>query len=188
MMESFWLYLVEVMLLHRSWSIIFLVWQLCITRRGLTYWKLKIRMTEKCVKKGKDILSCFQSSSPIVETKTSSDNPVCIPPCRSSQSLQTATWTITPDVNSTRLKEKLLAGILEPESHKKGRNILLAFKKYIGSVLSEAYTYSEAINLAKAANIVRGHMIDHKSSFAGTFHEGYVKCAIPATLLQFSRK
>ena len=37
----------------------------------------------------------------------------------------------------------------------------------------------------KAAKILRGHMIDHKSAFAGTFHEGYVEYAIPSTLLQF---
>ena len=28
-------------------------------------------------------------------------------------------------------------------------------------------------------------MINHKSAFAGTFHEGYVEYAIPSTLLQF---
>jgi hypothetical protein len=64
----------------------------------------------------------------------------------------------TPDVNSTRLKEKLLAEIPELESHKKGRGILLAFKK--GAALSQASNYSEAIILAKAAKILRGHMID----------------------------
>ena len=28
-------------------------------------------------------------------------------------------------------------------------------------------------------------MIDHKSAFSGTFHEGYVEYEIPSTLLQF---
>jgi hypothetical protein len=35
----------------------------------------------------------------------------------------------TPHVNSTRLKDKLLAEIPEIEAHKKGRDIFLAFKK-----------------------------------------------------------
>jgi hypothetical protein len=90
----------------------------------------------------------------------------------------------TPDVNSTRLKEKLLAEIPEFESHK-GRDILLAFKKDIGAIWSQASNYSAVIILAKAAKILRGHMIDHKSAFTGTFHERYVEYAIPSTLLQF---
>ena len=77
----------------------------------------------------------------------------------------------------------MLAEIPELESHKKGRDILLAFKK--GTALSQASNYSEAIILVKAAKILQGHMIDHKSAFAGTFHEGYVEYAIPSTLLQF---
>jgi hypothetical protein len=67
--------------------------------------------------------------------------------------------------------------------HQTVRGILLAFKK--GAALSQASNYSEAIILAKAAKILRGHMIDHKPAFAGTFHEGYVEYAIPSTLLQF---
>ena len=90
----------------------------------------------------------------------------------------------TPDVNSTRLKEKLLAEIPEFESHK-GRDILLAFKKDIGAILSQASNYSAVIILAKAAKILRGHMIDHKSAFTGTFQERYVEYAIPSTFLQF---
>jgi hypothetical protein len=71
------------------------------------------------------------------------------------------------------LKEKLLAEIPELESIKKGRNILLAFKKYIGAAFSQASIYSEAIILVKTATILPGHMIDHESAFAGTFHDFY---------------
>ena len=122
----------------------------------------------------------------IMETKTSSDNSVVFRLADLvsfyKQRLEQLGMK-TPDVNSTRLKEKLLAEIPELESHKKGRGFLLAFKK--GAVLSQASNYSEAITLAKAAKILRGHMIDHKPTFAGTFHEGYVEYAIPSTLLQF---
>jgi len=91
-----------------------------------------------------------------------------------------------PAVNSTRLKEKLLSEIPELEVHKQGRDVLLAFQKDVGFVLSEASDYySEAIILGKAANILRRHMLDHKSTFDGTFHEGCIEQAIPLTLLQF---
>ena len=91
-----------------------------------------------------------------------------------------------PAVNSTRLKEKLLSEIPELEVHKQGRDVLLAFQKDVGFVLSEASDYySEAIILGKAANILQRHMVDHKSTFDGTFHEGCIELAIPFTLLQF---
>jgi hypothetical protein len=123
----------------------------------------------------------------IVEIKTSSDNSVVfhladlVSLCK--QRLEQLGMK-APDVNSTRLKEKLLAEIPEFESHK-GRDILLAFKKDIGAILSQASNYSALIILAKAAKILRGHMIDHKSAFTGTFHERYVEYAIPSTFLQF---
>ena len=120
----------------------------------------------------------------IVEIKTSRDNPVVFHLADLvslyKQRLEQLVMK-TPDVNSTRLKEKLLTEIPEFESHKKARDILLAFKK----ILVQASNYSEAIIFAKAAMILRGHMIHHKSAFAGTFHGGCVECAIPSTLLQF---
>jgi len=91
-----------------------------------------------------------------------------------------------PAVNPTRLKEKLLSEIPELEAHKQGRDVLLAFQKDVGFVLSEASDYySEAIILGKAANILRRHMLDHKTTFDGTFHEGCIEQAVPLPLLQF---
>ena len=43
--------------------------------------------------------------------------------------------TSVADVNSTRLKEKLLAEIPGIEAYKKGRDVLLAFKKDVGPIL-----------------------------------------------------
>lgn len=90
-----------------------------------------------------------------------------------------------PDVNSTRLKDKLLAEIPELESQRKGRDILLAFQKDVGLVLSQASDYTEAMTLAKAAKILRRQMLQHKSKFDGTFHKGCIGEAIPTSLLQF---
>ena len=92
---------------------------------------------------------------------------------------------VSPDVNSTRLKEKLLREMPELEAHQKGRNVLLAFHKDVVSTLSQACEYTEAIILAKTAKIIRRNMLDHKSEFDGQFHEGCVEEAILPTLLQF---
>ena len=69
----------------------------------------------------------------------------------------------SPDVNSTRLKEELLTRIPELEAHKNGREVLLAFKQDVSTVLSDASKYTEAIHLAKAADIIRKDMLGHKS-------------------------
>ena len=90
-----------------------------------------------------------------------------------------------PDVNSTRLKEQILAKMLEMEAFKNGRDVTIAFRKDIGPALSQACRNSEAIILARAAQVLRRHMLDHKSTFDGTFQEGCIQDAIPPTLLQF---
>ena len=47
----------------------------------------------------------------------------------------------SPNVHSNRLKDQLIAQMPELESHKKGRDLLLAFKKDIGPVISQVYQY-----------------------------------------------
>ena len=64
-------------------------------------------------------------------------------------------------MNSTRLKERLLSEIPGLVAYKKGRDVLIAFDKDIGPVLSEASFYTDAIILAKAAKILRMHMVVH---------------------------
>lgn len=91
---------------------------------------------------------------------------------------------LSPEVNSTRLKEQILSRIPELESYQKGRDILLAFKKDVSSVLSDLNKYSEAIHLAKAAHIIRKEMLNHKSKFENEFNNEYVEESIPSTLLQ----
>ena len=90
-----------------------------------------------------------------------------------------------PDVNSTRLKEKLLAEISELEAHKQERDVILTFDEDIGLALSQASNYSDAIILAKVAKILRRHMLDHTSKFDGTFYDGCIEEAIPSSLVQF---
>ena len=91
----------------------------------------------------------------------------------------------SPYMNSTRLKEQLISRIPELEAHKTGRDVLIAFKKDVNSVLSNANKYNEAIHLAKAANIIRKEMLNHKTKFYNKFHKGFIEEFIPPTLHQF---
>ena len=50
---------------------------------------------------------------------------------------------LTPEVHSTRLKEQLLSQMPELEAHKQGRDVLLAFKEDVSSVLLDASKYSQ---------------------------------------------
>jgi hypothetical protein len=87
---------------------------------------------------------------------------------------------IQSGVIKTRLKEKLLAEISELEAHKSGREVLLAFKKDIGPVLSSASSYTDALLLGKAAKILWKDMINHKFTFDGHFNEATVDKAVPS--------
>lgn len=124
----------------------------------------------------------------IVETSTSSESPSVF---RLADLVQLYKERLEqlgakqPNVNSTRLKERILDELPEMEAHKEGRDVLLAFHKDIGSALAQVSDYSEAMALAKAAKILRRHILEHKTSFNGTFHEGCVQEAIPSALLQF---
>ena len=91
----------------------------------------------------------------------------------------------SPNVHSTRLKEQLLARIPELEAHKKGHDVLLAFKTDIGSVPHEASQYSNAIHLSKAADILRKEMLQHKTEFSNELKDVFGEEAIPPALLQF---
>lgn len=90
-----------------------------------------------------------------------------------------------PNVNSTRLKDKLLEEIPGLEAHKKGRDILLAFKEDVGEALSQVMDYSEALIVVKAAKILRKHMVEHKMPFKGSFHDNCIEDSLPSLLVQF---
>ena len=61
-------------------------------------------------------------------------------------------------VNTTRLKERLLAKISELKAFSKGRAVLIAFEKHVGPVLASTCAESDAIYLAETAEIVRREM------------------------------
>ena len=124
----------------------------------------------------------------VIETRNSSDGPVSFRLANLVSLYKERLeqfGTDIPDVNSTRLKEKLLAEIPALETYKDGRDVYLTFKKDVGPVMSEASTYSDAIILAKAAKILRRHMLDHKCKYEGNLHETSVYDSLPPALLQF---
>ena len=86
---------------------------------------------------------------------------------------------------SKPLNQRTKDEIPDLEAHKKGRDILLAFKEDIDVALSQALDYSEALVVAKAATIIRKHMLEHKLPFQGSFNENCIEDSLPSILLQF---
>ena len=64
---------------------------------------------------------------------------------------------------------------------------MLAFEKDVGSILTEASKYGEAIHLAKAAGMIWCDTLQHKShvQFNSTCLDGCLEDAVPSSLLQF---
>lgn len=65
----------------------------------------------------------------------------------------------SPHVHATRLKDQLLCHIPQLQAHHQGRDIMLAFEKYVGSILAQASRYGDAIHLAKAAGMIKRDML-----------------------------
>lgn len=65
---------------------------------------------------------------------------------------------VPSQVNSTCLKEKLLAYFSDLPAHNDGRDVVLTFQSGLGAALSKAChseTDEDAVHLARAAEIVR---------------------------------
>ncbi|XP_064117878.1 uncharacterized protein LOC135223345 [Macrobrachium nipponense] len=91
----------------------------------------------------------------------------------------------SPDVHPTRLKDQLLLYIPKLQANHQGREVLLAVETDVGSILSEASHYGEAIHLAKAAGIIRQDKLCQKSNFSSYFLGKDLEQAVPPSLLQF---
>lgn len=92
-------------------------------------------------------------------------------------------------IHTTRLKEKLLSHFPDLKAHNQGRDVLLMFDQDIGDAMRKACEQdndSDAIHLAKAAQIVRREMFAGQTSFTGSFN---VKCqeSVPETLIALIR-
>ncbi|CAC5382291.1 unnamed protein product [Mytilus coruscus] len=93
-------------------------------------------------------------------------------------------------INTTHLKNRILAAIPDLQSHKQGRDVLLIFNEDVGEALKQATSYScddEGIIIAKAAKIVRRDMFDTRYSFTGTFNDSCQHESVPQTLVSLVR-
>ncbi len=89
-------------------------------------------------------------------------------------------------VNSTHLKERILA--LSPDliAEMKGRDTYISCRGKVGEMLQMAYSEcgdDEGTYLAKAANIVRRDIFTTTSKFDGTFSKDAQRDSVPKTLL-----
>ena len=89
------------------------------------------------------------------------------------------------NVNSTRLKERLLGHCPYLKAAKQGRDILLTYDTAIGDAILQACSDndSEAIHLAKAAAIVRKQLFEFGHAFSGSLCEEDTTTRVPKTLL-----
>jgi len=73
------------------------------------------------------------------------------------------------------ISHPVFTNLYNNEAHKQGGDVRFSFKHDIGLALSQASDYSEAIILGKAAKILRKKMLDHQSTFNGTFVKAVLK-------------
>ena len=90
-------------------------------------------------------------------------------------------------VHTTRLKQRLLAQIPNLRAYKSGRDVLLVYENDVGAAIGKACAFDnddDAIQLARAANIVRRQFFLEKNSkpFTG-FPMGCQKESVPTQLL-----
>lgn len=88
-------------------------------------------------------------------------------------------------VNTTRLKDRLLAVFPDLSAHSQGRDVLLVFDKDIGDALRKACEQdldSDGLHLAKAAKIIRREIFKSQQCFKGTFDPNCEDNSVPAAL------
>ena len=75
-------------------------------------------------------------------------------------------------VNSTHLKNQILAHFPNLQAHNEGRDVILVFSEDVGSAMRKACELdadTEGMHLLRAANIIRRQILNPKALFNGTF-------------------
>ena len=94
----------------------------------------------------------------------------------------------SPDVHATRLKETLLFHIPKMRAYSKGRDVLLAYDTDVGYILAQTSKYSEAIHMAKAAELIRRDMLNNsRPPFTNAFLDGCLQQSVPPSFVAFVR-
>lgn len=87
-------------------------------------------------------------------------------------------------VNATWLKKRVLAPFPDLTAHVEGREIQLVLQHEIGGMPSKVKKMdSDAVYLARAANIIRREILKIKNSFNGTFLLECQENAVPVSLV-----
>ena len=88
-------------------------------------------------------------------------------------------------VNTTRLKDRILSTLPQISVHSQGRDILLVLDQDVGDAIklaNELDINAEAVDLARAARIVCKDILKHDQSFKGTFGSECQDNSIPQSL------
>lgn len=92
--------------------------------------------------------------------------------------------TVEHQIHTTRLKNRLIFVFPDMRAHSKGRDVLLTFEDNLGEALWKACDYdSDAMQLVRAAHLVRKELFDTKYTFDGSFHPDCQKDSVPPSLL-----
>lgn len=86
-------------------------------------------------------------------------------------------------VNLTGLKERIFMHFPDLDAHREGRNVLV-FNKDVGPAIRNACehdAYSDAIDLARAANTIRRDIFNKKTSFTGIFDKECHESSVPSS-------
>ena len=85
-------------------------------------------------------------------------------------------------IHTSRLKNILLAVLPDLKAHSQGRDVLLTFQ--VGNAIRKACDHdSDAMQLARAAQVVRKEMFNKKFYFDGSFKPGCQQDSVPKSLL-----
>ena len=89
-------------------------------------------------------------------------------------------------INSTHLKDRVLANVPGLEAYKKGRDVMLAFNDDVGyalgNVLDQQDFDNDALVLLNAAKIIRLDIMNTKTCFTGSFDSSCQRDSVPESL------
>ena len=87
-------------------------------------------------------------------------------------------------IHTSRLKNRLLSVIADLKACSQGRDVILSFDEDISTAIKKACDHdSDAMHLARAAQVVRKEMFEKKFSFDGSFKQSSQQNAVPQSLL-----
>ena len=89
-------------------------------------------------------------------------------------------------VNSTHLKNRIIAHFSDLQAHKEGRDIIFVFSDDVGPAIRKACSFdadTDAIHPARAANIARRDILKKKCSFSGSFDSQCQELSVPTSLV-----